>query len=461
MVSTQAGTDIDAKRLDAIIASEQERFRDRMGTSAAQAERAASVLAGGVTSSWQITRPHAIWATHGKGSRIFDVDGNEYVDLHGGYGVMLAGHAHPAIVAAVTDRVSQGTHFAQPVPDAVPVAEELARRYGLPLWRFGNSGTEATMDAVHLMRAITGRDKILKFEGAYHGHHDSVQVSSWNEDPDELGDARRPRSAAASAGIPQAMVDLTVIAPFNDLEAVEAIFAQEGEQLAGIITEPVLMNCGIVPPEPGFLEGLRRLTHEYGALLTFDEVKTGLTLGRGGATRRFGIEPDIVCLAKALGGGIPISAIGGTAHVMEAIVDGRYEQVGTFNGNPMAMAAARAMLTEVMTDAAHDRIDAIEKRMGDGARRIVEQYELPAYVVTAGAKGSVTYATTRITNYRQFLSSIDGRYAYAAWLTQFNRGVFLPPWVKGEQWLASVQHSDEDVDTYLESLESFASSLRA
>jgi glutamate-1-semialdehyde 2,1-aminomutase len=455
MVAT--GQQTDTAALDRIIAQEQERFGTRMKTSAAFHQRAGAALAGGVTSSWQISDPHPIWVDHATGSRLVDVDGNEYVDYHGGYGAMLAGHAHPAIVKAVTERVQQGTHFAQPVPDALLVAEALAGQFGLPLWRFGNSGTEATMDAVHLMRAITGRDLLLKFEGAYHGHHDSVQVSTWVED--DLGAARRPKSTPGSAGIPAALVELTLVAPFNDLEAVEAIVGEHRGEIAGVILEPALMNCGIVPPEPGFLQGVADLIRGQGGLVTYDEVKTGFTLGPGGATRRFGVTPDIVCLAKSLGGGLPVAALGGTAEVMEAISSGLYEQVGTFNGNPLGMAAARAMTTEVMTPATYEHLERIEKRMGDGARRIVEEFELPAYVVDLGAKGSVTYSTERVVNYRQFLA-IDGRYALAAWLVQFNRGVFLPPWTKGEQWLVSVQHTEDDVDRYLETLEVFAAALR-
>ncbi|MDH5294930.1 MAG: aminotransferase class III-fold pyridoxal phosphate-dependent enzyme, partial [Acidimicrobiia bacterium] len=334
---------------------------------------------------------------------------------------------------------------------------ELRRRYGMPLWRFGNSGTECTMDAVHLMRAYTGRDLILKFEGAYHGHHDSVQVSTWVVEG--LGSARRPKSVAYSPGIPQAIVDLTLIAPFNDLEAVEAIFAEHPGQIAGIILEPVLMNCGILTPEPGFLEGLRRITTDSGALLTFDEVKTGLTLGRGGATRRFGVTPDLVCLAKAVGGGLPVSAIGGSEEVMGLISKGVYEQVGTFNGNPLGMAATRAMLTEVLVDDVYDHLEAIERRMGDGARRIVEEYSLPAYVVDLGAKGCITYSERRIRNYRDFLESFNEKYSLASWLIQFNRGVFLPPFAKGEQWLMSVQHTEADIDRYLDTLEVFAKAI--
>lgn len=455
MVALGHKTEVAA--LDRIITAEQDRFLGRMKRSGEYAERAAATLAGGVTSSWQISSPHPIWVDRGRGSRIVDVDGNEYVDFHGGYGAMLAGHAHPAIVRALTDRIGKGTHFAQPVADAMVVAEHLTERYGQPLWRFGNSGTEATMDAVHLMRAITGRDLLVKFEGAYHGHHDSVQVSTWDEE--DLGEARHPHSVPSSLGIPQAIVELTKVAPFNDLEAVEAIFNEFPGQIAGVIVEPVLMNCGIVPPLPGFLDGLRRVTKEHGSLLTFDEVKTGLTIGRGGATRRYGVMPDIVCLAKALGGGLPVSAIGGSLEVMGAIADGTYEQVGTFNGNPLGMAAARAMLTEIMVPRTYEHLERIEKRLGDGARLIVEQYELPAYVADLGAKGSVTYSTEPIVNYRQFLE-IDGRYALASWLTQFNRGVFLPPWTKGEQWLVSVQHTEADVDRYLETFELFARALR-
>ncbi len=456
MVATSQETELET--LDRIIDEERERFLDRMQISKSMTDRASRSLAGGVTSSWQISFPHPIWADRGKGSRIFDVDGNEYVDLHGGYGAMLAGHAHPAIVRAVSDRVARGTHFAQPTEDAVVVAENLSDRYGLPLWRFGNSGTECTMDAVHMMRAFTGRDLIVKFEGGYHGHHDSVQVSTWVEE--DLGPAERPASVAYSPGIPQALVELTKVAVFNDLDVLTSIFEEYSGQIAGVIMEPVLMNCGLVPPVDGFLEGVRALTRKHGALLTFDEVKTGLTLGRGGATRLFGVSPDIVCLAKALGGGLPTSAIGGTEEVMSLVVEGIYEQVGTFNGNPLSMAAARAMLTEVMVPETYAHLERIERRMGDGARRIVGEYELPARVLDIGAKGSIVYSREPITNYRQFLRHIDGRYSLAAWLVQFNRGVFLPPWTKGEQWLISVQHSEADADRYLETLEIFARRLR-
>ena len=335
-------------KLKEIIAAQEEIFVRRQPRSKRLAEQAQNHLAGGVTSSWQITAPQPVWLSHGRGSKVWDVDGNEYVDLHGGYGAALAGHAHPAIAQAITEQAGNGTHFAQPTPDAITVAEELASRFGLPRWRFANSGTEATMDAVHLMRSITGRDLIIKIEGCYHGHHDSVQVSV-APDPAEAGPANKPASAPASSGIPRAITDLTLIAAFNDLDSVARLLDEHQGQVAGMIIEPVMMNAGIIKPEPGYLQGLKALLHEHDALLTFDEVKTGLTVGPGGVTRKEDVQPDLITLAKSLGGGVAVAAIGGTQAVMGHVAAGGYEMVGTFNGNPLAMAATRAMLTEVAT----------------------------------------------------------------------------------------------------------------
>jgi glutamate-1-semialdehyde 2,1-aminomutase len=341
--STRATSKEVDRRLDAVVAEQEEIFRCRQPRSRQLSERAVRALAGGVTSSWQITRPQTVWISHGIGSKIYDVDGTEYVDMHGGYGAGLAGHAHPAIVEAVRRRVAMGTHFAQPTEDAVIVAEELGNRFDLPLWRFTNSGTEATMDAVHLMRAITGRDLIIKVEGCYHGHHDSVQVSVTPE-ADDIGPADRPVGAPASTGIPEAILSLTKIASFNSVDSVRRLLEENPGQVAGMIIEPIMMNAGIVLPVEGYLSGLKQVLHEHGALLAFDEVKTGLTVGPGGATVVFGTTPDIICLAKAIGGGLVFGAVGGTREVMSYVANGIYNMVGTFNGNPLSVAAARAML---------------------------------------------------------------------------------------------------------------------
>jgi glutamate-1-semialdehyde 2,1-aminomutase len=313
------------------------------------------------------------------------------------------------------------------------------------------------MDAVHLMRAVTGRDLLIKVEGCYHGHHDSVQVSVAPE-ADEMGPADRPVGVPGSTGIPSAMTDLTLIVGFNDLAAVEHVLETHSGQVAGMIVEPIMMNAGIIPPASGYLATLKDLLHSHGALLTFDEVKTGLTAGAAGATGVVGVTPDIVCLAKAIGGGIASAAIGGTAEVMGHVANGDYEMVGTFNGNPMAMAATRAMLTEVATPAAYERLDHLRTRAVTGLEKIIAESGLDAHVVAVGAKGCVVFRTDPVTDYRGFVA-LDDRYNHAHWLVQHNGGVFLPPWGKTEQWLISTQHDDGDIDRFLTNFDRLAATL--
>lgn len=448
---------VNRKAVDELIATESRAFLARQPNSRDLIERARRSLAGGATSNWQIAAPQAVWMSHGAGSKVYDVDGTEYADFHGGYGVSIAGHGHPAIVEAVSQRVVRGTHFAQPTEDAIIVAENLAQRWGLPQWRFANSGTEATMDIVHLMRAATGKDVILKVEGCYHGHHDSVEVSVLPE-PDEVGPADRPTGVPGNTGIPAAIRDLTVIVAYNDLGSVERALVEYEGRVAGMILEPIMMNAGIIHPEPGYLDGLKALLHKHDALLAYDEVKTGLTVGPGGATALYGVRPDLVALAKAMGGGISTAAIGGTESLMGLIADGSYEQVGTFNGNPLAMAAARATLTEVLTPDAYEHLDQLRDRMRSGIEDIIADHRLPWHVVTAGAKGCITFRTDTIRNYRDFLT-IDGELGQAHWLVQHNGGVFLPPWGKVEQWLLSVQHTEEDVDRFVGNVARLAGTL--
>jgi len=455
---TEPLTTTEQAAIGTLIAEQERIFLDGQSRSAELLAEARTVLAGGGTSSWQIARPQMIWLSHGHGSKMIDADGRAYVDMHGGYGVGVAGHGHPAIVEAVAGRVPRGTHFAQPTPDAIVVAAELARRWGLPLWRFGNSGTEATMDAVHLMRAITDRDRILKVEGCYHGHHDSVMVSVANE-IDEIGPATRPTSAPAGTGIPAVLTELTTIVGFNDLDAVERALAEHPGEIAGMIVEPIMMNAGIIPPDDGYLAGLKEVLHAHDALLTFDEVKTGVTTAAGGVTELSGVTPDIVTLAKAMAGGVPCGAIGGTAEVMAFVADGRYEQVGTFNGNPLTMASARAMLTEVTTPEAYAHLESLRDQLVTGAQQTIERFGLPAYPLGFGAKGSVTFAPEQVRHYRDFMR-IDDQLSHLHWLYQHNNGVFLPPWGKSEQWTLSVQHSHDDAELFLTNFEAFAAALR-
>jgi glutamate-1-semialdehyde 2,1-aminomutase len=452
-------TERERGRLNELIEEQERIFIERQPGSTELIGRARASLAGGATSSWQIARPQMVWISRGEGSRIFDVDGTEYVDLHGGYGVSAIGHGHPRLVEVLREQIARGTHFAQPVEDAIAVAEELSRRWGLPLWRFSNSGTEATMDAVHLMRAATGRDLIVKVEGCYHGHHDSVMVSVQNE-ADELGPRERPHSPPAGTGIPEAITELTLIVPYNDLEVLERLLIERTGEIAGMIMEPIMMNAGIIEPIDGYIEGVRELTREHDVLLAFDEVKTGFTAAYGGATEVLGVTPDIVCLAKSLGGGVPCGAIGGTEDVMSTIVRGDYDQVGTFNGNPLTMAATKVAITEILDDAAYEHFARLRDVAETEMTKIIEAYELGAHIVAVGAKGCVTFQREPVRDYRGFIALPDGP-SHAHWLFQHNGGVFLPPWGKSEQWLFSVLHSVDDVQRFVDNFERFASAWRA
>jgi glutamate-1-semialdehyde 2,1-aminomutase len=283
-------------------------------------------------------------------------------------------------------------------------------------------------------------------------------VSVLPEPDDEVGPPDAPVGVVSNSGIPDAVTGLVTVVPFNDLAAVEAALLRHPGEVAGMIVEPIMMNAGIIHPEAGYLAALKDLLHEHGALLAFDEVKTGLTVGPGGASRLLGVTPDLVCVAKAMGGGLSSAAIGGSAEVMGLIATGAYEQVGTFNGNPLAMAAARAMLTEVLTPGAYAHLDRLSDRMRDGLQAVVDRHEAPWLVVTAGAKGCVSFLPHPIRSFRDF-RTLDGRYGHAHWLVQHNRGAFLPPWGKVEQWLISVQHTEADIDRFVANCDHLADEL--
>jgi glutamate-1-semialdehyde 2,1-aminomutase len=419
-------------------------------------QEARRVIPRGVPSTFQDAAPQPLFVDRGQGSRVWDVDGNEYVDFHNGFGVMVVGHAHPQIVQAITERAARGTHFAQPVADDAVVATELVRRFHQPLWRFTNSGTESTLDAVRIARGFTGRDRILKIEASYHGHHDALSVSV-EPPPDLMGPADAPVSVPHSAGIPQAVVNLTTVVPFNNLPAMERAFERHPGEVAAVILEPVMMNIGIVPPDPGYLAAVRDLAHRHGALLIFDEVKTGVTIAPGGATERFGVTPDLTALAKAIGGGLPCGAIGGRADVMALIEDKKVIQLGTFNGNPLTMAAARTTLLSVLTPSGYAHLDALSETLQGGLDAVIKKYDLPFHVIAMAARGCVTFRQQPVRNYRDYLT-IDKRWAYVSWLYQSNRGVLMAPGAE-ENWTLSVQHSESDVQRYVDNFRELARDL--
>ena len=457
--ATAAAT-IDRRRIRELTEREERRLNDSTPASAALYERARRVLAAGVASSYQLRDPWPIYFTHGEGAHCVDVDGTRRIDFHNGFGSMVQGHAHPAITEAVRARLPLGTHFAVPTEDGVAVAEELARRFGLEQWRYTNSGSEATMDAIRIARAHTGRDTIVKIQGSYHGHHDAVMVAIGIQ-LDLIADRDDYASIPYGEGVPQAVADLTVPVPFNDAAAMESRLdrlEREGRLPACVIMEAAMMNLGVVLPEPGYLEAVRELTRARGIVLVFDEVKTGLCIAAGGATERFGVTPDMVTLAKSLGGGLPTGAIGATAEVMEKVRDGSVYQVGTYNGNPLSMAAARASLEQVLTPAAYAHLDLLNERIVAGCQAVIDRHGFPGYAIGVGSKGCVTFSPVRITDYESFKANQDAELADLAWVYNMNRGIFMTPG-REEEWTLSVRHTLEDVDHFVLVFDELATEL--
>jgi len=406
--------------------------------------RAVKSLPGGVSSNFQVGDPYPIYLERGKGSSVFDVDGKEYKDFHGGFGVNVVGHAHPKIVEALTKAAQNAIHFAVTTPDTVALAEAICERFQLDQMRFVNSGTEATMDAIRVARAATGRDKIIKMEGSYHGHHDSVLFSVVPE-ADVLdmrfhtggtGDQKWYSTEPTSKGIPQALWDTVIVVPFNDAEAAEEALADNEGQIAAVILEPVMMNVGIVEPAPGYLQALRDACERHGAVLIYDEVKCGGTIAYGGTIERYGVKPHLATYAKAVGGGATI---------------------GTFNGNPLSSAAGLAALTEVLTKDAYDYLGKLGTQLAEGCDRAIAESGIPAHTVDLGAKGCVSYRSTKLTNYRDFLETVTDLY-WASYPWMVNRGIFMTPGDE-EQWTISVQHTEDDVRQYIDAFGSYCQEL--
>ena len=443
------------QRAKAIAERELAVYAERTKGSQAATERARKVLPLGVPSSFQAYDPHPIVVRHASGPNMVDVDGNEYIDYDMGFGALFAGHMHPAVRRAVEAQLDDGTLYVTPAESNAVVAELLAERYGLPMWRFTNSGTEATMDAVRVARGATGRDKIVKVEGGYHGHHDELLISM-KPSLDQAGPADDPTPVPATAGIAAGVLADTIVIPYNDPEALERVLAK-GE-VAAFIVEPVMENIGICLPDDGYLQAVRDITSRHGTLLIFDEVKTGITAGFGGATEHYGVLPDLVTLAKSIGGGFPLGAFGGRAEYMDLITQGKVLHLGTYNGNPLVMAAAQATLAEACDRAATDAAIARNAAMTAACDAVIAEHDLPAHTVQFGAKSCVTWSRTRVRNYRDWKHSTEGELAFSQWIHGINRGILLPPGLD-EQWLISVMHDGPAAMRYADVFAEFAQEL--
>jgi glutamate-1-semialdehyde 2,1-aminomutase len=446
-------TPIAPGRSEQLLASEWDRFTASTAASGVHNKRASQTLPLGVTSSFQHWDPYPISIQSAKGAWLTDVDGRQLLDLSMGFGAMLVGHLNPRVVEEVERALQEtGTLFVTPSPQATEMSERFCQRFGLDMIRFTNSGTESLMYAIRAARAYTRRKAIAKIEGGYHGGYDALQVSVKPALAD-IGPA-----AAPIGDVPFDVEAGTVhVVAYNDLPMLERVLAQHGSEIAALVIEPVIENLAIVVPDEGYLAGVRALCDQYGVVLIFDEVKTGLTAGPAGAAQRLGVQPDLITLAKSIGGGFPLAAFGGKREVMEVVVDGRMAHFGTYNGNPLVMAAARAV-DELCTQEALDGAEAINLRAMHAIAEVITEYELPAHTVGLGVKGCITWSTTPVRNYRDYKAT-DFGVAELSWLWGVNRNILTPPGLD-EQWLVSLAHTNEDMDHLVSDFTELARALR-
>jgi glutamate-1-semialdehyde 2,1-aminomutase len=407
--------------------------------------RAQRLLPGGVDSPVRAFR--AVGGTprflvRGEGARVQDADGNVYIDYLGSWGPLIHGHAPPAVVEAIVAAARDGTSFGAPTPREVELAELVTGALpSVEMVRFVSSGTEATMSALRLARAATGRDTILKFDGCYHGHADGLLVKA-GSGPLSLG-------APDSPGVPADMARHTLSVPYNDLLAVEAAFSAQPEAIAAVIVEPIAGNMGCVPPAEGFLAGLRAVTERYGALLVFDEVITGFRVAYGGAQALYGVRPDLTCLGKVLGGGLPVGAYGGRRDLMERMAPaGPVYQAGTLSGNPLAMAAGCAALRLLYGGEAYQRLEAVAALLADGLRAAAAEADVPVQLARVGSMLTVFFTATPVVDYETARTANTARYA-AFFQHMLERGTYLPP-SQFELWFVSLAHSEADVEATVE-----------
>jgi glutamate-1-semialdehyde 2,1-aminomutase len=404
-------------------------------------ERAQKVIPGGVNSPVRACGAvggHPLFISHGDGSHIVDAEGRDYIDMVSSWGPLILGHAHREVLDAVQEVMSSGTSFGAPTELEVRFAEELIRAVpSMEKVRAVSSGTEATMSALRLARGATGRDLILKTSGGYHGHADCLLVAA--------GSGAATFSIPGSAGVPAGTAADTLVVPYNDLAAAEQVFAAHGDRIACIILEPVAGNVGVVPPVEGYLAGLRALTAKHGALLIFDEVITGFRMAYGGAQEVYGITPDLTCLGKVVGGGLPAAAFGGRADLMDRLApSGDVYQAGTLSGNPLALAAGLKTLEILRRPGAYSRLEELGARLEQGLRSAAHRADVPVCINRVGSMMTLFFCTGPVRNYEE---------AKAADTEQFGRyfgamregGVFLPP-SQFEAMFVSLAHSEAEVD---------------
>jgi len=415
---------------------------------------AQNLMPGGVSSpvrAFKSVGGQPIVFDHVKGAYIWDVDGNQYVDYVGSWGPAICGHAHPEVTAALHEALEKGTSFGAPsVLENVLAEMVIDAVKSIEMVRFVNSGTEACMAVLRLMRAFTGRDKIIKFEGCYHGHADMFLVKA--------GSGVATLGLPDSPGVPKSATNSTLTAPFNNLEAVKTLFEENRDEIAGVILEPVVGNAGFIPPDAGFLEGLRELTHEHGALLVFDEVMTGFRIAYGGAQQKFGITPDLTTLGKIIGGGLPVGAYGGRRDIMSMVAPaGPMYQAGTLSGNPLAMTAGIKTLELLRTPGTYEYLDKITKKLADGLVEIAHQTGHAACGGQISGMFGLFFTAGPVHNYEDAKKSDTGKFGRFH-RGMLERGIYLAP-SQFEAGFTSLAHTEEDIEQTLQAARQVMSTL--
>jgi glutamate-1-semialdehyde 2,1-aminomutase len=422
-----------------------------MKTSAQLFIRARQKIPGGVNSpvrAWRSVGGTPKFIARGKGSYVYDLDGRRYIDFVGSWGPLILGHAHPAILAAIKRRALKGTTFGAPTKEEVEMAELVSRLMpSVEKLRLVSSGTEATMSAIRLARAYTGRTKLVKFDGCYHGHSDSLLVKA--------GSGVATLGLPDSPGVPASFARETLTAKYNDIESVQRLFSRAGKNIAAVIVEPVCGNMGVILPQPNFLATLRRITRRYGALLIFDEVITGFRVALGGAQELIGLNPDLTCLGKVLGGGLPLAAFGGRREIMDRLAPmGPVYQAGTLSGNPLAVAAGLATLKLLCRPGAYAELAAKGQRLEDGLRITLNQYGIKGVINRCGSMLTLFFGVDHVDNpedARRCDRKIFRRYFHA----MLSRGIYLPP-APFEAMFVSLAHSNSDLDRTISAFEAWA-----
>ena len=404
-------------------------------------EKAQSYLPGGVNSpvrAFGAVGGHPLFIKRGQGARIYDEDGNEFIDYVCSWGPLILGHAHPKVVEALKQAIEHGASFGAPTELETTLAQMICDALpSMQMVRFVNSGTEATMSALRLARAFTGRNRILKFAGCYHGHHDSLLA--------QAGSGLATFGIPNSPGVPPSYTQETLIAPYNDLESVERIFENHAGEIAAVIVEPIAANMGVVPPKSGFLQGLRQVTEENGSLLIFDEVITGFRAAYGGAQSIYGVVPDLTCLGKIIGGGRPVGAYGGKREIMEMVAPkGQVYQAGTLSGNPLAMTAGRETLKILSAPDTYVQLEERSSHLADSLSRAAAKAGVPVFISRVGSILTVFFTNGEVVDYESALSSDVDLYArfFHGMLAE---GIYLPP-SQFEAIFVSLAHSQKDIE---------------